>query len=130
MSFQSFFTCLLFTFLLIGCREKEKPAEVRSLFAFLEGQEGIAGKKEYKQTPYVTAGDRVYLVGHQDGTFPDLGWHVAGEMGGLWNHPIKLLDGFVASLEDIRTRQSFCLDTASQFENYPWANVLTYDIRR
>ncbi|HWI65505.1 MAG TPA: hypothetical protein VNT75_27050 [Symbiobacteriaceae bacterium] len=43
---------------------------------------------------YITAGDRAYLIGAQDGSFPDLGWHVHGEMGGLWTHPTKLLDGF------------------------------------
>jgi hypothetical protein len=29
----------------------------------------------------------------EDGTFPPLGWHTKGEMGGVWMHPIKLLDG-------------------------------------
>ncbi|WP_374711593.1 hypothetical protein [Symbiobacterium terraclitae] len=43
---------------------------------------------------YITAGDRAYLIGAQNGAFPDLGWHVPGEMGGLWAHPVKLLDGF------------------------------------
>jgi hypothetical protein len=57
-----------------------------------------SGKPQYLQSPFVTAGDRVYMVGHQDGSFPDLGWHVTGEMGGIWNHPIKLMDGFTASL--------------------------------
>ena len=51
-------------------------------------------KAERLTDPYVTAGDRAYLIGAQDGGFPDLGWHVHGEMGGLWAHPIKLLDGF------------------------------------
>ena len=44
--------------------------------------------------PYIAAGDRAYAIGAQDGGFPDMGWHVKGEMGGLWAHPIKLLDGF------------------------------------
>ncbi|HEX6508501.1 MAG TPA: hypothetical protein VF221_12805 [Chloroflexota bacterium] len=44
--------------------------------------------------PYITGGDRAYLVGTQDGAFPDLGWHIPGEMGGLWAPPIKLFDGF------------------------------------
>ncbi|MGI6149128.1 MAG: amylo-alpha-1,6-glucosidase, partial [Limnochordia bacterium] len=39
-------------------------------------------------------GRRTYLVGAQDGSFPDIGHHVPGEMGGLWSHPIKVLDGF------------------------------------
>ncbi|MDQ2742040.1 MAG: hypothetical protein M3Z66_07045 [Chloroflexota bacterium] len=48
--------------------------------------------------PYITAGDRAYVVGTQDGGFPDMGWHVEGEMGGVWAHPIKLLDGFWLSI--------------------------------
>jgi hypothetical protein len=42
----------------------------------------------------MTPGNHAYCVGFQDGTFPDIGWHIKGEMGGLWAHPIKLLDGF------------------------------------
>ncbi len=44
--------------------------------------------------PYVVAGDRAYLIGAQDGSFPDVGHHVPGEMWGLWPHPHKLLDGY------------------------------------
>jgi glycogen debranching enzyme len=44
--------------------------------------------------PFMTGGDRAYLIGTQDGLFPDMGWHVPEEMGGIWAHPIKLLDGF------------------------------------
>jgi hypothetical protein len=44
--------------------------------------------------PFIAAGDRAYLVGAQDGGFPPTGWHTPGEMGGVWTHPIKLLDGF------------------------------------
>src|SRR5919197_3620708 len=51
-------------------------------------------KTEKLADPYLAAGDRAYLIGAQDGGFPDMGWHVVGEMGGLWAHPIKLLDGF------------------------------------
>jgi hypothetical protein len=43
---------------------------------------------------YVAAGDSAYVVGAQDGGFPPMGWHIRGEMGGVWTHPIKLLDGY------------------------------------
>jgi glycogen debranching enzyme len=43
---------------------------------------------------YVAAGDRAYVIGTADGGFPAMGWHIRGEMGGVWAHPIKLLDGF------------------------------------
>jgi glycogen debranching enzyme len=44
--------------------------------------------------PFVTAGNRVYSIATQHGEFPEIGWRQPGEMSGVWNHPIKLLDGF------------------------------------
>ncbi len=82
----------------------------------------IEGNPQYLASPFVTAGDRVYLVGHQDGSFPDLGWHIDGEMGGIWDHPIKLMDGFTASLKIDTDDELFCLDKADTFINYPMAN--------
>ena len=51
---------------------------------------------------YVAAGDRAYVVGVQNGSLvPDvsinpngIGWHITGQMGGVWAHPIKLLHQF------------------------------------
>jgi glycogen debranching enzyme len=86
----------------------------------------INGKIDYLNSPYVTAGDRIYMVGHQNGSFPDLGWHVKGEMGGIWDHPIKLMDGFEVTL-DWRD-QSLKLDSATSFVNYPYANKHTYNL--
>lgn len=43
---------------------------------------------------FVCAGDRAYLVGAQDGSFPDTGGHVPGAMGGIWVHPIRICSGF------------------------------------
>ena len=66
----------------------------RGFREIMEDSPNIAGKQEYLASPYVTAGDRVYMVGHQDGSFPELGWHIEKEMGGIWDHPVKLMDGF------------------------------------
>ncbi|MBX2827167.1 MAG: glycogen debranching protein [Flavobacteriaceae bacterium] len=97
-----------------------------SFKALADGSPSITGKESYLESPYVTAGDRVYMVGHQDGTFPDLGWHIKGEMGGIWNHPIKLLDGFNISLEMNNT--DYELDKADAFTNYPYANRMDYSV--
>src|SRR5262249_40934632 len=43
---------------------------------------------------YALCGTRLYCVETLAGTFPDLGWHQEGEMGGVWSPPIKLLDGY------------------------------------
>ncbi len=86
----------------------------------LEDSPNIQGKQDYLDSPYVTAGNRVYMVGHQNGSFPSLGWHIKGEMGGIWNHPIKLMDGFEGEL--IVENDTFSLDKATEFTNYPFAN--------
>ncbi|MDT4933395.1 MAG: hypothetical protein QOK11_1287 [Pseudonocardiales bacterium] len=41
----------------------------------------------------VAAGTRAYSVGFQDGRFYANGWHITGEMGGVWTPPLKLVDG-------------------------------------
>jgi hypothetical protein len=41
----------------------------------------------------VASGTRAYVVGFQDGNFYANGWHITGEMGGVWTPPLKLLDG-------------------------------------
>ena len=86
--------------------------------------EKIEGKAKYLNSPFVTAGDRLYMVGHQNGQFPDLGWHVTGEMGGIWDHPIKLMDGFTANI--VVNQKSICLSEAQGFTNYPFANKHLY----
>jgi hypothetical protein len=42
---------------------------------------------------YVSAGDRAYVMGFEDGRFYAQGWHITGEMGGVWTQPLKLVDG-------------------------------------
>ena len=111
-------SCLL-TLLLFTCAEKvHDDIPARSL----EMLPTIAGTTAYLNSPFVTAGDRVYMVGLQDGSFPDIGWHIEGEMGGIWNHPVKLLDGFAAALAISGRPGQFCLDGAVAFTNYPMAN--------
>src|SRR5919202_2763288 len=87
---------------------------------------GISNHGQNKGEPYVTAGDRTYLIGTQDGNFPDMGQHVPGEMGGLWLHPIKLIDGFWATVTDVGSRQEIALSESAEFINYPYGNRFTY----
>lgn len=94
------------------------------IFESLADENWLLGKQEYLASPFVAAGDRIYLVGHQNGTFPDLGWHVEGEMGGIWLHPIKLMDGFTVSISV--DEKTFCLDKANSFTNYPFSNLLSF----
>lgn len=87
---------------------------------------GISSHGQHKSLPYVTAGDRTYLIGTQDGNFPDMGDHVPGEMGGLWLHPIKLIDGFQAEVTDSAAGRSIALTNAAEFVNYPHGNRFQY----
>jgi hypothetical protein len=41
----------------------------------------------------VAAGTRAYSIGFEDGGFYANGWHITGEMGGVWTPPMKMLDG-------------------------------------
>ena len=87
---------------------------------------GISNHGQNKGEPYVTAGDRAYLIGTQDGNFPDMGDHVPGEMGGVWLHPIKLIDGFWAKVTDQATKHEVALSASTEFVNYPYGNRLRY----
>ena len=49
---------------------------------------------------YVAAGDRAYSVGFQDGRWYAQGWHVNGEMGGVWSQPLKFVDGVWFGIDD------------------------------
>ncbi|MGN6393632.1 MAG: alpha-L-rhamnosidase-related protein [Gemmatimonadales bacterium] len=89
----------------------------------------MAGLSNHGRTgdrPYVAAGDRAYLIGTQDGNFPDMGGHVRGEMGGLWLHPIKLIDGFRATVTDSAMQRTVVLSRAAEFINYPYGNRVRY----
>lgn len=51
-------------------------------------------KQHHLSDPIATCGNRLYVIGAQNGGFPDSGGgHVPHEMHGVWAHPIKLLDG-------------------------------------
>ncbi|WP_367391350.1 glycogen debranching protein [Lewinella sp. LCG006] len=109
--------CLFFSITFLGC-SADKPLDD---FSTIVGDSpSIEGKAAYLNSPFVTAGDRIYMVGHQNGSFPELGWHLTGEMGGIWDHPIKLMDGFEIALTT--EGQTVTLDSATIFINYPFAN--------
>jgi glycogen debranching enzyme len=112
---------VLFPLVMAGCF---RPGTNKNIHFYqqLTGFPSLAGKSQYLASPFVTAGDRVYIVGYQDGSFPALGWHIKGEMGGIWDHPIKLMDGFNASMTIHGSKDSLCLNKADQFINYPIGN--------
>ena len=87
---------------------------------------GMSNHGQNQGQPYVTAGDRAYLIGTQDGNFPDMGDHVPGEMGGLWLHPIKLIDGFQAGVTDSSSNQEIALSASAESITYPYGTRFRY----
>src|SRR4029453_11837810 len=47
----------------------------------------------------VAAGTRAYAIGFEDGRVYANGWHITGEMGGVWTPPLKLVDGIWFGLD-------------------------------
>ena len=75
---------------------------------------------------YICASEKIKLIGTLDGRFPDFGHHDEREMGGLWLHPIKLLDGFWLHFCDQEAENTACWLIADCFTNTPWGNEFTY----
>lgn len=70
--------------------------------------------------PYLTTGSRAYLIGGQDGSFPERGEHMPREMYGLWAPPIKAADGFWLEAD------GSWLPAAETFEMLPWGCRFCY----
>ena len=51
--------------------------------------------------PAVTAGTHAVLIDALSGLFPDIGFNVEGEMGGLWAGEKKVCDGFFFAIDDV-----------------------------
>ncbi len=87
---------------------------------------GLSNRGQTATKPYVTAGTRTYVIGTQDGNFPDLGGHLTGEMGGAWLHPIKLIDAFRATVAEPATGRDVVLSASTDFITYPYGNRFAY----
>lgn len=86
----------------------------------------IVGPVAYLDSPYITPGNRVYAIGHQNGQFPNIGWHIKGEMGGIWDHPIKLMDGFQESMGTEGQTKPF--PKADFYKQYPFSSLFVYQL--
>jgi hypothetical protein len=85
----------------------------------------IEGKKQNGDYLYTTAGNRIYCIGNQDGHFPEVGFHVPGEMGGIWQQPFKLMDGFGFTIKDLKTGNEF-KPACDLFITYSFASKFHY----
>jgi hypothetical protein len=71
-----------------------QPAQQSSGYPTRSTTENLPAKR------YVVEGDRAYIVGTQDGSFPGMGFHITGKMNGVWSHPLKLLDSYQFLLDN------------------------------
>ncbi|WP_028067267.1 hypothetical protein [Solirubrobacter soli] len=62
--------------------------------------EQLTVTKRLKDRRAVAAGTRAYSIGFEDGRFYANGWHITGEMGGIWAPPLKLADGIWFGIDD------------------------------
>ena len=85
----------------------------------------ITGNPDNADYLYVTAGNRLYCIGNQAGAFPKVGFHVPGQMGGVWQHPIKLLDGFSLKIKNKSTGEFYTNDCDS-FTTYSFVTKFNY----
>ena len=79
---------------------------------------------------YVAAGDRAYVIGSEDGRFPPMGWHIRGEMGGVWAHPIKLLDGYWFRLGDTWLPKASRFTTGAGYVQMRFPNTEGLEVTR
>ncbi len=110
----------------IAC-DTQKEDKTFSFNKSLKETPHIKGKNGNGDYLYVTAGNMLYSIGNQYGDFPEVGFHVPGEMGGIWQHPIKLMDGFKLSINDTVNKYNLVLDQCNQFTAYPFANQFEYN---
>src|SRR4051794_22098498 len=65
-----------------------------------QAQSELSVQERLKDRREVAAGTRAYSVGFEDGGFYANGWHITGEMGGIWAPPLKLADGLWFGVDD------------------------------
>ena len=84
-------------------------------------------ERKPKSNLTLTPGTRAQVIGAQNGSFPAFGHHVPYEMGGVWTHPIKLLDGFWLGLK-VEDKPFAWLKRATLFRNGGFYNEHGYEL--
>ena len=118
---------ILCSLVLAACSTPQTEELNHPLAERMSTMETLQGNTNYLHSKQMTPGNHAYCVGFQDGTFPDMGWHIKGEMGGLWAHPIKLLDGFSAAM--VHKGDTVYLDSAATYSTTALGSIFTYNIQ-
>ena len=99
--------------------------EVTSSAIYQNCFDGLSNHGKTSDKIYVTAGRKAQIVGIQNATFPDLGTHVEGEMGGIWTGSFKVADGYSVTLHDVMSGQDTLL-LADTMVVYPHLNQFDF----
>jgi hypothetical protein len=78
----------------------------------------------------IASGTRAYSVGFEDGRFYANGWHITGEMGGVWTPPLKLLDGLWFGVDDAWTGQATKFTSGKGYVKYDLPSLSGLNLQR
>jgi hypothetical protein len=94
-----------------------------------QGAPSLSTSNRLDDRRYVETGTRGYVVGSEAGRFPASGWHIRGEMGGVWTPPLKLLDGIWFGIDGhwIGPATQFTSGSGYARMNLPGAKGLTVE---
>lgn len=87
--------------------------------------DGLSNQGKTADKIYVTSGKKAQIIGLQNATFPDLGGHVPGEMGGIWTGSFKLADGYWMKVADINSDEDTLLQ-AREMIVFPHQNKFDF----
>ena len=76
---------------------------------------------------YLTPGRQIHVIGSQNGRFTPFGAHCDHEMGGVWAHPIKLLDGYWLGVRDLEGDGIRWATDAQVFENHAYYTQVRFE---
>ncbi len=84
----------------------------------------VTKTKNLNKDHYVVASNRMYCIGNQDGTFSPLGFHVDGEMSGIFSQPLRITSGFTLTQgEDVLHASQYAFDMGTSVFTYPKMEV-------
>jgi hypothetical protein len=78
----------------------------------------------------IASGTRAYSVGFADGRFYANGWHITGEMGGVWTPPMKMLDGVWFGVGDQWAGQATNFTSGKGYTRYDLPPLSGLNLRR
>jgi hypothetical protein len=78
----------------------------------------------------VAAGQRSYAEGFENGRFYANGWHISGEMGGVWAPPLKLVDGVWFGIGDSWVGPATTFSSGWGYTRYDLPNADGLQLRR